>query len=71
MNLKRGDFVRPVISIASLDACSTYRVIHVESPTAFACLVFLEGCASPIQNGHLVLEIVSTATIKPSVALFN
>lgn len=71
MNLKRGDVVRPVVRIATLDARRMYRVEHVERPSPFASLVFLEGCAAPIENGHLVLETVSTATLKPAAALFN
>lgn len=71
MNLKPGDVVRPVVSIATLDARRMYRVQHVERPSPFTSLVYLDGTAAPVENGHLVLELVSTATTKPALALFN
>jgi hypothetical protein len=77
MTLKPGDVVRPVVTIASLDARRMYRVVHVESPSPFACNVYLEdassgiGLLAPIEHGNVVLEPVRSATLKPSTALFN
>lgn len=73
-----GSIVRPVISIAGLDPTRMYRVRHVEQPSPFDSLTYLEDAVNgfallaPIERAHLVLEVVSTTvTTRPAPALFN
>lgn len=73
MNL--GDVVRPVVTIAGLDSRCMYRVIGVERAPFGYTLAFLVDAAGasmpPVENAHLVLEVVKASTIKPSTAAWN
>ncbi len=76
--MRIGTVVRPVITIAGLDAHRTYRVAHVEAPTPLASVHYLvdltaEGTTLlPVVNAALVLEVVRpTRTTKPSAAALH
>lgn len=74
MDIITGSVVRPVITIAGLDARQLYRVTHIERASFGYVLAFLTdsfGITRPIENAHLVLEVVQTATLRPSAALPN
>lgn len=74
--MKAGDTVRPVVSLVGLDSRRQYRVAHVEEAPLGQSIAYLVdplgALLPPIENAHLVLEVVrAPATLKPSLALFN
>lgn len=75
MQLSPGSIVRPVVSVAGLDARLLYRVAHVVQ-TPFYSLAWLDRADDPtlfhlVENAHTVLELAQTRAINPAAASFN
>lgn len=74
MQIAPGSVVRPVVTIAGLDSRKLYFVANIERTAMGYTLAFLTGPTGallPVENAHLVLEVVSTSTIRPRAALAN
>ncbi|MFZ5440483.1 MAG: hypothetical protein ACOZQL_10770 [Myxococcota bacterium] len=73
--MKIGDVVRPVVTIAGLNAKLQYVVQHVERGALGYELAFLTDEAGDhlhaVENAHLVLEVVRAPTMKPAAAFPN